>query len=181
MQKEFNLRETESVGKEAVSDCMKFLNRQNITIEALDVQDNERYREMDVDIIWTRKNGHSRPQKVLIEVKGDRHYASGNYFFETVSNKSKETPGCFVYSRCDYLYYYFVDKKILHILKMSKIRPWFLNSMERFPNREAATPIGDGKHYITEGRLIPRIRVLEELKDAVEIYDLSRVIRNGNK
>ena len=113
----------------------------------------------------------------FLEVKGDRYFGTGNYFFETVSNKAKQTPGCFLYTDCDYLFYYFMEEQELHIFTMPEIRNWFLKNQNRFKISETSTPVQGGAHYITVGRLVPRHLLQEEMDPYVKRVNLSPFIQ----
>lgn len=114
------------------------------------------YQRQDIDLIWTRFLPDDSLKICTIEVKGDRYYQTGNYFFETVSNEGKNTPGCFLYTRADYIFYYFVAERELHILPMPATRTWFLAHLNNFRERKTATPVAPGEAYVTVGRLVPR-------------------------
>lgn len=168
------MNEADKAGQKAVRDCIKYLLSLPQTRKVLDVQEDESFREQDIDLlVWIDKNG--TPQKKRIEVKGDRYHNTGNYFFETVSNKSKQTPGCFIYTKCDFLFYYFIDAQELHILTMPDVRNWFLKNQARFKISQTSTPVRDG-HYITVGRLVPRNLLKKEMGPFVKIVDLSPVL-----
>ncbi|MEW6499503.1 MAG: hypothetical protein AB1589_44625, partial [Cyanobacteriota bacterium] len=69
--------------------------------------------------IWATQKG-----EVLVEVKGDRWNRTNNFFFETHSNLEKGTMGCFLYTEADWLFYYFVNTRLLYKLPMPKTRDW---------------------------------------------------------
>ncbi|WP_341524533.1 hypothetical protein WKK05_18000 [Nostoc sp. UHCC 0302] len=101
-------------------------------------------------------------RRVLIEVKGDRWDKTRNFFFETDSNLEKGTPGCFMYTQAEWLFYYFVNTGQLYRLPMPKTRDWFLITMKRFRERSTTTSVGDS-HYTTVGRLVPITTVMLEV------------------
>ncbi len=170
------MKEADKAGQRAVRDCTKYLMALPQTRKILDVQEDETYRKQDVDLIlWVNKN--RKIEKKLIEVKGDRYYHTGNYFFEIISNKSKQTPGCFLYTSCDYLFYYFIEKQELHILTMPEVRRWFLDNQNHFKISETSTPFARGGHYITVGRLVPRHFVREEIASFVKIVNLTPYLK----
>ena len=104
-----------------------------------------------------------------MEIKGDRHHRTGNFFFETVSNESKGTTGCFLYTRAEWLFYYFVEVQTLYCLPMYSVRPWFEENMDRFRERRTSTPVAEGQeHYVTVGRLVPIQTVLAEVPGVLQ-------------
>ncbi len=170
--KQYSMTEADRTGQMAVQDCTKYLLTLPQTRKVLDVQEDEDFQKLDIDLlVWFNKNGAI--EKKRIEVKGDRYHHTGNYFFETVSNKAKQTPGCFLYTGCDYLFYYFIAEQELHILTMPEIRNWFLKDQNRFKISETSTPVGDGSRYITVGRLVPRRLLREEMTPYVKTVNLS--------
>lgn len=166
------MKEADETGQKAIRECIIYLLALPQTRKVLDVQEEEDFQKQDIDlVVWFNING--KPEKKRIEVKGDRYYSTGNYFFETISNKAKQTPGCFIYSNCDYLFYYFIEMHELHILTMPDVRNWFLKNQNRFKISETSTPVRGGGHYITVGRLVPRHILQEEMKSSIKIINLS--------
>jgi hypothetical protein len=158
----YSMTEGVRVAKQASSDLEEFLKKFEETIEVKNVEDDAEYREKDIDLLWLRqRKGNSI--KTTIEIKGDRWYKTGNYFFETISNKSKGTPGCFMYTEADYIFYYFVEQRELHVLPMPETREWFIKNIVRFKERETSTPVNNEQSYITVGRLVPRNIVKKEV------------------
>ncbi|WP_292877660.1 hypothetical protein [Nostoc sp. NMS1] len=96
------------------------------------------------------------------EIKGDRWNKTRNLFFETHSNLERGTPGCFMYTEADWLFYYFVNTRQLYRLPMPKTREWFLITMRRFRERTTTTPVGSS-YYTTVGRLVPITTVMLEV------------------
>ncbi len=148
----YRMMETSGVADQAAEAITAYLEALPETLHVENVEGVAAYRAIDVDLLWTSREGRT----VLIEVKGDRYHHTGNYFFETVSNHARETPGCFLYTEAHYIFYYFVDAHELHILPMPAVRDWFLGHMKEFRERETSTPTRDGESYITVGRLVPR-------------------------
>lgn len=143
------------VAKQAAIDIERFLLSNPATVKVQNVEENKEYQTKDIDLIWTWKKEGEEERETSIEIKGDRYHSTGNYFLETVSNKSKATPGCFMYTEADYIFYYFVTVKELHILPMPAAREWFEANIEQFRESETSTP-GSYGSYITVGRLVNR-------------------------
>lgn len=159
----YEMSETDTVGKKGVEIIEKYLKTLPETIDVINVEDNHEYRKKDIDIIWKR-NVEEQVIETTIEVKTDRYTHTGNYFLETVSNESKGTIGCFLYTEADFVYYYFSGLNELHIMPMPESRDWFIRNMEQFNERKTSTPIGNDK-YITVGRLVSRSKMLNEVKN----------------
>ncbi|SFG43264.1 hypothetical protein SAMN05421739_102503 [Pontibacter chinhatensis] len=154
------MRDASEIANRAASAIERKLWSQPSTVDVVNVEDDAAYQSKDIDILWRRKLEDGSIKTIKIEVKGDRHYYTGNYFLETISNESKGTPGCFMYTEADFVYYYFVDEGELHILPMPATRDWFKKHLSQFKERKTSTPVGNGKHYVTVGRLVPRHVVL---------------------
>ncbi|WP_017730876.1 hypothetical protein [Nafulsella turpanensis] len=151
------------VAKQAAADIEALLRRQSKTVDVINVENDPIYREKDIDVLWIVKTEEGAVKTIGIEIKGDRWHKTGNYFFETVSNEEKGTPGCFMYTEASFIYYYFVEERELHILPMPATRDWFKKNEETFQERKTSTPVGRGEHYVTVGRLVPRHRVTTEV------------------
>lgn len=134
------------------------------TVFVHNVEDEAAYQAYDVDLLWSIVDSAGQLRIIPLEIKGDRYHRTGNFFFETVSNEGKGTVGCFLYTRAEWLFYYFVDSGALYCLPMHAVRPWFEEELERFREQRTSTPVGDGKkRYVTVGRLVPIQTVLDEV------------------
>lgn len=142
------------------------LVREVLLAEALgsqvhDVQEDPRFQHRGVDLLWERPDG----EVLGVEVKGDRQGRRGTYFLELISNAERDTPGCFLYSRADFLAYVFLDRHQLHLLPLPAVREWFLSRASEFPLRQAHTRVG-ALRYTTVGASVPARRVLSEVEGA---------------
>lgn len=63
----YRLGNTLSVAKIASRDITDWLELNPQTVRVVNVEKDKQYRELDVDLIWVRRDG-----EVKIEVKGDR-------------------------------------------------------------------------------------------------------------
>jgi hypothetical protein len=161
-----------AVALQATKDLEAYLHKKPETIEVLNVEDDATCRTQDIDLIWTVRRPDGSQTVTTIEIKGDRYYHTGNYFLETISNEAKNTPGCFLYTAADYVFYYFVEEKELHVLPMPATRIWFQQHQHLFPEKKTSTPVGNGEYYVTVGRLVPRYRVIREVP-GVKVIRLS--------
>ena len=163
--KEHGIRYTAGVARRAAADVTDFLlTFWSQTVAVHNVEDDPAYQVHDVDLLWTLLDKDGSLRIIPVEIKGDSYHRTGNFFFETVSNEGRGTEGCFLYTRAEWLFYYFVDSGDLYCLPMHGVRPWFEENLLRFEERRTSTPVDNGKdHYITIGRLVPIQTVLEEV------------------
>ncbi len=161
--KQHGIAYTASVARRAAVDVTHFLETYwPQTVAVHNVEEDAAYQAHDVDLLWTVVGSSGRLRTIAIEIKGDRYHRTGNFFFETVSNASKNSPGCFLYTRAAWLFYYFVEVGTLYCLPMLHTRPWFLHNQERFREQRTSTPVG-GDSYVTIGYLVPIQTALSEL------------------
>lgn len=171
----YEMNEVMNVAKQASYEIEKYLRSLECTIDVTNVEDDTAYREKDIDLIWKLLDNSGNKIEITIEIKGDRWEKTGNYFFETISNKDKNTPGCFIYTEAIYIYYYFVNTKELHRIPVEKTRKWFLENIDKFKEKETSTPVGNDQYYITVGRLVPR-KVVKEAIPEIKVKSLLGII-----
>ncbi|WP_299510045.1 hypothetical protein [uncultured Rummeliibacillus sp.] len=152
----YSMNEADNIAQLAYKDIEKYLKHFDVTDEVIDVQNDKRFQSLDIDLLWKRTvNGNK--ETIKIEIKGDRWHRTGNYFFETISNNNKNTPGCFMYTEADYIFYYFLEIKELHILPMPTTRNWFVLHQDDFEEKATSTPGANGQiAYKTIGKLVPK-------------------------
>ena len=146
------------VAARASTEIEAWLREWHGTVNVENVEGDPEYQAKDIDLIWA-----TITRDYTIEIKADRWHATGNFFFETVSNKEKGTLGCFLYTEADFVFYYYPEPRTLYILPMPRARNWFLANVDRFEEKETTTPVGS-EYYTTVGRLIPIEIVLTEVK-----------------
>ncbi len=172
------MRETDAVGHRAVREVTRWLWLAPQTRRVRNVESDPAYQVKDVDLLWRTGGG-----EIPLEVKGDRHDETGNFFFETVSNTTTGSPGCFLYTEAAFVFYYFVRPRRLHILPMPATREWFLERIERFAERRTATPVGRGS-YATAGCLVPIESVMVEVPGTRQVSigeELDRATWNARR
>lgn len=153
-EKRYQFDEQLEVSKIASEHMETFLKGVPSTLTVVNVEDDKRYQKKDVDLLWMYLHeGKELVKKV--EVKGDTYSDSPNFFVETISNMDKNTPGCFMYTEADYIFYYFVEKRELTIINMKKFRAWFDSNKSRFRTVNLKTEVS-GSYYRTEGKLVPK-------------------------
>jgi hypothetical protein len=128
----------------------------NLEPASLEVQ-----RADDIDFFWTRSY-KARLSTISIEVKVDTQiHETGNFAFETISNETRFTQGCFMRSKADYFYYYASESEAgdLWIFPLIIVRQWFEREMSSRPNRfrdfKTHTLLPNGNVYIARGYLVP--------------------------
>jgi hypothetical protein len=166
----YTMTEASGVARTAAAAVEAYLRSLPETVLVKNVENDPRYQQEDVDLLWKYRSNESVTE-ARIEIKGDRWYKTGNYFFETVSNESKNTPGCFLYTKADFVYYCFVEEKELHILPMPETRDWFMANLDRFRERKTSTPVGEEASYVTVGRLVPRNMAISSI-GAIKVVNL---------
>lgn len=156
----YSMEQTSKTGKEGIREVENFLRTLDRTNNLQNVENNLQYQKKDVDLIWTVNLKSGKIKDYLCEVKTDTYDRTGNFFFETISNKSKNTPGCFMYTEADFILYYFIKIKELYVLPMPATRNWFKENMNNFKEISTTTSVRNGS-YISIGRLVP-IKVAED-------------------
>ncbi|WP_214688301.1 MULTISPECIES: hypothetical protein [unclassified Exiguobacterium] len=157
----YTVEDTFAVADEGIKDIEAFLRSFSASLAIINVEKHETFQKKDVDLLWVYlENGVEKMKR--IEAKIDR-YKSGNFFFETVSNENKGTPGCFLYTEADYLFYYFLEWKSLFVLPVKEIQTWFSANEHRFKEKTLATAVGKD-YYTSKGKVVPIKTVLRECK-----------------
>jgi hypothetical protein len=138
--------------------------------EVQDVSKDRTYQSQDIDMVIT-KGG----KRTTVEFKADKVIAtSGNLYFEIVSNLEKGTPGCLVYCKAEWLYYYDQNNHKLHAIRMTYLRAKLsaipINQLRIHRSRTGF----DGGYYTTVGVTIP-LSAIKDLaaKDQYHAHDLS--------
>ncbi|MDZ7704105.1 MAG: hypothetical protein U5L04_06435 [Trueperaceae bacterium] len=160
----YNFNERNSMAARGAKQIEAWLSSLGVTAKVENVEDDKQYQDIDVDLIWYT---HRNPAGYKVEVKVDSYYRTGNFFFETFSNVERGTPGCFLYTEADLVFYYFPEVRRLFILPMPATRNWFVEHRERFRVRDTRTGVGND-YYTTRGCLVPRREVLAEVDDVYE-------------
>ncbi len=158
MPRQITIEDANQVARLAAQEIEVWLRDFKETIDVVNVENKPEYQAKDIDLLWT-----TNKRTFKIEIKGDRWHKTGNFFFETHSNKERGTPGCFMYTEADYVFYYFIEPGKLYCLPMPATREWFVLHKNKFSERETTTPVSGGI-YTTVGRLVPISKVLQQVK-----------------
>ncbi|MFQ5674397.1 MAG: hypothetical protein ACE5G1_00750 [bacterium] len=155
--RKIRFEDSTKVADRAVQEIVNWLEGFKETVALRNVEADPEFQKIDVDLLWT-----TRKRQFKIEIKADRWHKTGNFFFETRSNKEKNTRGCFLYTKADLIFYFFVTPRVLYTLPMPRTRVWFESNLSRFKERATTTPV-KGHYYTTVGRLVPIEIVMNEV------------------
>lgn len=156
--------EKDSLAKVGFTHIERYLKTLPNIISVHDVQADPKYQEMDIDgIAMIKENGGSWER--TFEVKVDTHYDSTpNYFFETISNSNTCSEGCFLKSKAQYFFYYFLKKEI-HIFKLKEAQEWLKANGNNYNVAKAKN-----RYYYSEGLLVNRADFIRD--NNVKIVDV---------
>lgn len=172
-EKIYDFKTSNELGKIGEAIAEKYFNQSNKIKSYLDVTKDDIYREKDIDFITYMKNG----DVITVEAKADK-VISSNIFFETISNKEKNTLGCMLKTEADYIFYYFIAFKELYILKREQYVNWVKKEKlylpgcdyKEFNNRAINRETGLTYLYTTGGYIIPKKYIIEK--------DFCKIIKN---
>jgi hypothetical protein len=107
-----------------------------------------------------------------VEVKGDRHPPK-NFYLERVSNNSKDTPGCVLYTAADFLFYYFVTVGTAYIIPAEALQAWAARRLTEFPQKLVRTARPNGAFaYDSFGHTVPVDTLLAEVAGITRLDEL---------
>ena len=167
MPRKIRFEDSIKVSDQAVEEIVAWLKGFNETVAVRNVEADAEFQKIDVDLIWV-----TQKREYKIEIKADQWHNTGNFFFETHSNKEKNTPGCFLYTEADFVFYYFIVPQTLYCLPMPRTREWFQSKMHKFKERSTTTPVYS-ETYTTVGRLVPIDKVMKQVS-GVKKFHLKR-------
>lgn len=167
----YTMKENVTFEKIGTYDVENIFLKDMLSAQVIGVQDIDYYRKQDVDFL-VFCNGNRHKVELKVDSMGD---VTGNIFCETISNTTKCTDGCFVYTECDFWLYYLVNTKTLYMFHMNMFREWVLGQEDGvWRKRRTSTAIGNGDSYQTEGLLVPISEILEKAPALVKVYDLNK-------
>lgn len=168
MAKNYSFGRSFNIGKVAVEKVTAFLQQQPNHRGFANVEDVKKYQELGIDILWWIYST-PRNRMIKVEVKADTYFHTGNIYLETVSNMTKQTPGCFLSSRADIWAYFFIGVEVLYWIPLKVAQNWLKLAQNRFQIRNTSTGKGDTQFYQTQGVLVPRTVLLQEVPGVREI------------
>ena len=168
-----DFKTSNELGKIGEAIAKKYFDQSNKISSYLDVTEDDIYQKKDIDFILNMKNG----KVITVEAKADK-VPSSNIFFETISNKEKNTLGCMLKTEADYVFYYFLAYKELYILKRKQYVNWVKKEKlylpgcdyKEFYNRATDAETGLTYLYTTGGYIIPKKYIIEK--------DFCKIIKN---
>lgn len=139
---------TGAIGEEIVFNLLKSDSRVK---EVIDVREDKIFQRIDVDFVQFFKN----EKPLLIEVKTDeKAHETGNIIYESISNATYNTIGCFEKTTSQIIYYYIVHTKEMLIIRTSKLRDYM--SEDKNKKKYKYVHMGDN----ARGYLIPIQHIL---------------------
>lgn len=143
-------------------DLLHSIGHTNADFKTVDVRElaaDDLLQGQGVDLFWIVKAA-TGICVMTAEVKADSKHDTGNFFFETISDVSRDTPGTFLNSQADWLIYTFPRVERVFLLPFHDTREWFNADPGRFPQRSVQTERGK-RRWTTVGRLVPIADVLK--------------------
>lgn len=167
-----SFRNSKKLGDVGEKEVKFYLENISNIKDIVDVSDNKHYQAIDVDILLQIEN----LPIFKGEIKTDRNDKTGNVFIEIISNieKNGDKSGWLYYCKADYLFYYFVNTKILYMIRFDTFKEWFLNNSHKFKTVSNKTSVGNSE-YTSYGKLVP----ITELYNNNTVTKLD--LRNYNK
>lgn len=145
---------SKTIGSQSAEVVRRWLERLPQTLGIISVEEHKRYQRRDIDFLWETAKGIYR-----VEVKGDTvGHRTGNFFFETISNDRRRSPGCFMYTEADLLFYFMIKSGELYIMPVEPTREWFEREKDRFKKHRVPN-----RRYNTIGHLVPVDVVINEV------------------
>jgi hypothetical protein len=84
MPQSFSMSDGQKVATRASTEIEAWLREWHGTVSVENVEYEAAFQEKDIDLLWT-----TATHDYSIEIKADRNDGTGNFFFETISNKEK--------------------------------------------------------------------------------------------
>lgn len=152
------MREQKEVAKRGEIDVANYLLSLPDTQHLLDVSEDKFYQKQDVDFLWVVDN-----KIIKVEVKTDTYKDTENIVVETISNMNKNKKGCMMYTKADYVFYYFVNEGLCYIIKAEEFKSFFNANKKHFKRRILKTEVNNGI-YSSEIYLVNRHILTDILK-----------------
>lgn len=174
MVRSYTFDEKNDFSKKGTLIITKYLESLKETISVENVEEDTAKQLDDIDLIWRVHAGNS--EKVIpVEVKTDS-YKTGNFWLETYSNYELQTLGCFLKTKAQYVYYYFIKWDRLYIIPMKQAIPWFMENLHRFWESKTTTKNERGVYtHTTVGRLVKIDIMMKEVKEIKVVDDVSKL------
>jgi len=164
-----NYKQKTVEGKAGVATVARWLLRHPLVVDITDHQETAEFRSKDVDLLASIVVHDGTRRHIPVEVKADSHGLT-NLYFETVSNLSKGTPGCLMYTAATIVAYLYTQQDVLLLLPFPEFREWFLAHEDEFIDKRVGTS-NDYGVYWSAGKVIPLKRVISEERALVVRLD----------
>ncbi|XTR39316.1 hypothetical protein ACQQ2T_15520 (plasmid) [Paraclostridium tenue] len=160
-----------SIASKASSEIYTFLKNRKNVIDVINIERNRNFQCNGVDLLCFKKELNTIKTQ-SIEIKADTHSNTNKYFLEVVGNDSTGVPGGIIYTIADYIFYYFIGIKELHVIERIYLQQWIYNNGNNLNYIDVPTVDKNNNFlYNTTGALVSR----ELLKNTIPIwiYDLN--------
>lgn len=142
------------------------------------VGDDKKFQDMDIDILMHKKNSD---EVINIEIKTD-YTKYKNIFAEFLSCREKNTPGCWVKTKSDYILYYFKASGIIYVIPTNQGKK--LMNEEKWKEGTAFDIVHTGEKVVRKtsvGKLIPIKKLLEYIDLSGSIFDKCMMVVDENE
>ncbi|WP_254174508.1 nuclease-related domain-containing protein [Planktothrix pseudagardhii] len=143
-----------AIFKQAIDDVLNWLKNLPQTSDLQIVETQPEYQAQKIDLLLTTNKGTFK-----IKITPDSCNTTENFFFET--NPS----GAFMSSQADWLFYYFVNSRLLYLLPLPETRNWLKDNLNQFSSK-----VIDNENKKIIGKLV-------SINDLIENINEARVIR----
>lgn len=136
-----------------------------------DVRKIQEYQVQDIDYICS-----SVDDSWSVDVKTDRCYRTGNYFFEIAANIELDKQGWAYTSAADYILIVYdtgADYE-LHVISMDKLRQWLQKNGDKCKIITNSTRRENGTIYHSQGIIINRIKFQRESGAVEQILNINK-------
>jgi hypothetical protein len=144
------------VGSEGEEIILSYIKRLKSVKHAISVVDDPFYRAKDIDFVITTTSGEEITYELKTEPTANR---TENFFYEYISNVSKNTVGCFLYSEADYWMSFIPQTGMLYVFPTEQCREYVLKKAKYLPLKNVRNT---GK--LTQGKVINIDEVCENVK-----------------
>lgn len=159
------------IGEQGVKEIIDVLNGFSNTVIVEDKQKDKEFQKLGIDLLCLTKERKGIGTHT-IEVKTTL-YPEDKYFLETISNDRNNSPGSFITSKSEWMFYYFKNDKKLHMTLTKQIQYWLYNNGHQYDLKACKTTDKTGKVYLysSKGRIVPFRDICKDIP--VWIYDLN--------
>lgn len=149
--------DTDKAARKPTEDVTQYL--ESLGYQVKNCEQNWLYRLWDVDLLVFQGK-----RMYMVEIKADSHNNSPNLFMETISNDVKNTPGCMLATRSDYIIYYYERSRELVTMETKPMQAWLRENMHKYRSISVATGNKDGSDtwYRSHGILVRKSVIVSQ-------------------